>query len=498
MTRFEIINKTLLFIILLSLIPENSKTQTRKFTLHEIINIAQQQSTEAIIAKHRFRSSYWKYRTFKAAYLPSLSFSGTIPELNGTYQRMTTDLGKETFVERKSIYNIAGLTINQNIALTGGNVFVTSNLQRIDEFDESGTTQYLSTPVRVGFEQSIFSFNGLKWDKKIEPLVYEEAKKKYNETLEQISVEAVNRFFELANAQLNMEVARANLNSCDTLFRIAEGRYNIGTIAENDLLHMNLSLLNARTALNEAEINLELQKSRLKSFLGYNEQMTFDLVLPDSLPSINLDYQKVLEIAQQNNPDIIAWQRRVLESQKQVAQAKGESGRNINIFASYGLTHAPEKDLQPVYETPFESEQMVQIGIHIPIVDWGAARGKVKIAQSQQEVADLQINKEKTDFEQNIYLQILQFNLQDEQVKIASQTRDVAQNRYNVTKQRFLNGKTDVLNLTDALKEKDISKRAYVNSLKNYWFYYFNLRQLTLYDFIDEKALVQDLELIVK
>ena len=43
----------------------------KRLTLEEVISIAQDQSLQAILAKHRFRGSYWQYRTFKAKYLPS-------------------------------------------------------------------------------------------------------------------------------------------------------------------------------------------------------------------------------------------------------------------------------------------------------------------------------------------------------------------------------------------------------------------------------------------
>ncbi|NJK96287.1 MAG: TolC family protein [Bacteroidales bacterium] len=170
-------NKFFVFLFLIIIFPDTAFSQN-KFSLEQVINIALEQSPDAILAKHRFRSSYWQYRSFRANYLPGLTFSGTIPDLNRSFERITSDEGKEIFVERKSISNMANLSISQNIGLTGGRVFINSNLQRINQIGSEGTTQYLSTPVRVGFQQPIFAFNSLKWEKKIEPLAYEEAKKK--------------------------------------------------------------------------------------------------------------------------------------------------------------------------------------------------------------------------------------------------------------------------------------------------------------------------------
>ena len=70
--------------------------------------------------------------------------------------------------------------------------------------------------------------------------------------------------------------------------------------------------------------------------------------------------------------------------------------------------------------------------------------------------------------------------------------------RYEVTKQRFLIGKIAVLDLNDADSRKDQNKRAYVQSLQNYWSYFYNLRSLTLFDFIENKPLESDYEKLIQ
>ena len=86
----------------------------------------------------------------------------------------------------------------------------------------------------------------------------------------------------------------------------------------------------------------------------------------------------------------------------------------------------------------------------------------------------------------------MQFNLQDDQLLIASKSDTIAEKRYEVTKQRFLIGRIDVLELNDALEAKDIARRGYVQALRNYWDYFYSLRTLTLYDWISDQKLDQD------
>ncbi len=116
------------------------------------------------------------------------------------------------------------------------------------------------------------------------------------------------------------------------------------------------------------------------------------------------------------------------------------------------------------------------------------------MAQSAQEVVKMESSQFLITFDENIFLQVMQFNLQDDQVIIATKKDNIADLRYEVSKQRFLIGKIDVLDLNVALEEKDVARRGYVEALRNYWDYYYNLRGLTLYDWHKDIKLTEDFD----
>jgi outer membrane protein TolC len=461
-------------------------------TLEQVVQFAREQSPMATMARHQFRESYWEYRTYKAGFLPELSLNAELPNLNRSIESVIQPDGTEQFVSRSLMNNSLDLQLNQNVSLTGGNIFMNSSLQRNDNFGLSSTTSYLSYPVTIGFRQPINGYNEFKWERKIEPAKYEEAKKNYIHTLEQVSNRAVGYFFDLILAQINVEIAKKNYANNDTLYRIAEGRYQLGTIAENELLQMELSYLNAGTALNEAGIDLEVKKFRLRSFLGFNEMVDIELEIPRSIPVLDVNFSRALQEARGNNPDIMQMERQLLEAQQNVEQARSQKGLQADLFALYGLSKNAD-DLGGVYQDP-EDQQRLRVGFEIPILDWGQGRGRYRMAQSAQEVVKTNVQQAQTDFEQEVFLQVMQFNLQDDQLAIAAKADTIADLRYEVTKQRFLIGKIDVLDLKDALEEKDIARRGYVQALRNYWDYFYSLRILTLYDWIEDVKLEQDFD----
>ena len=490
---------TLVLLITLVLIPSGlfSQQTNLRLTLDDVIRLAKEQSPSAIMARHRFRGSYWEYRTHVAKFRPSLTLQSVLPNFTRSIDKITLPDGSDDFVKRSLTNSSVEVSLTQNIAPTGGSIFMSSGLERIDNFnDKEDPVSYLSTPVSIGFRQPIKAANSFRWEKRIEPLKYEEARKDYIDAMENVSLRAVNYFFNLILAQVNLKIGQINFASNDTLYKIAQGRYNIGTIAENELLQMELALLNAGTALNEARIQLEINKFQLRSFLGFNESVNIELLIPSKIPNFEVDVQRALEEAKNNSPEIISLQRQLLEADQSVAQARAEKGLTADLFASFGLTQS-DNNIPDAYRN-FENQQRLQIGLEIPIVDWGLGKGRYRMAQSSQEVVRTTVQQSEIDFEQQVMLQVLQFNLQDDQVRIAAKADTIAQNRYNVTKQRFLIGKIDVTDLNIALTDKDAATRSYLSRLNNYWTYFYTIRRLTLYDFEKNMPLAEDFEKLIE
>ncbi|MDD3737470.1 MAG: TolC family protein, partial [Bacteroidales bacterium] len=470
--------------------------EIRRLSLDDVVRLASEQSPNALIAKHRFRASYWQYRTFVAEYRPTLTLTGNLPDYSTAYSRVWNSVAQQWEYASTNVLQTTGnLSLAQNIGLTGGSISLYSDLTYEKNFETDGE-RYITSPLNVRLTQPLFRYNELKWQKKIEPLKYEEARKTYLRDIENVHMMAVQYFFNLALAQINKEIAETNMQNADTLYQIALGRYNLGTIAEDELLQMELSYLNAGTAINESEMNLRDRELKLRSFLGFNQTVRLELLIPNEIPDLEVDVHEVLKLAEQNNPELIALERQLVEAQSSVAQAKAEKGLNANLTASYGL-----RDQDPILNMAYDQpnkQQTIRVGFSLPILDWGQGRGRYKMAQSSEELTRVQVEQSRVDFEQNLMLDVHQFNIQNDQVRIAAKSDTVAAKMFEVTKQRFLIGKIDVLELNNADTKKDQNKRSYIQALNNYWTYYYNMRALTLFDFITRKPLETDYDKLVE
>lgn len=464
------------------------QTQKHSYTLNDIIAIALDQSPDAYLARHRFRSSYWEYRTYRAGYLPSLNLDATPVSFNRGFSSYRNADGTYSFIESNSNAGRLSLTLSQQIPFSGGSLFISSDLLRQDNFGDSiRNIYYKSSPVSIGIRQPLSFYNSYRWERKIEPLKYEQAKKKYTIAQEEIAAKAVDYFFDQLLAQINIEISTANFFNNDTILKIAQGRYTIGTIAKNDLLQIELQYLNARTELNQARLDFEIARSRLRSFLGYNEKIDIELVYEPDIPALQINQQKAIDLAFANNPEMIQQTLQLLESEEAVRKAWSDRLFKSDLYVSYGL-NGLGTDIPGAYKQP-DRMQQINVGILIPVIDWGMGKGKYQMARSNLELTKITVQQAHADFEQQVFLSVARFNMQYEQLIIASKADTIAALRYDVSKQRFMIGKISTLDLNIAGSEKDVARRSYIAALHSYWSQFYLIRRLTLYDFLSDKPL---------
>jgi len=476
---------TIALLIPVSVFPQE---KSLTLTLDEVIEMASQNSIDAFQIKNMYRASYWEYRYYKADRLPSLTLDATPVDFNRyRTKEYNFETNEEEYVQREYWNSDFSLSLSQNIALTGGSLFLQSDLGIVKNLGDNQTDSYQSTPISIGYQQSLNGYNALKWQSRIEPVKFEKAKKELIESREQLSVKAVDKFFNLAGAQVQLNIAENNLSSADTLYRIGQGRFQVGTVTQDELLNLELNLLKAKQSLNVSKSEVQRAQADLNSFLSIEKNTSIDCVVPSAIPGMQIGTEEAISEALENNPIMLEHQQQLLEQDETVAKARSEAGFNTSIYALYGLDQSSTK-FSEVYKDP-DNSQRFRLGLSIPIVDWGRRKGSYQMAQYNREVVKASIRQEQIDFEQQLFQDVVEFNLQAEQVKTAGLADTVAQKGYEVTLQRFMIGKVDVVKLDIARNDLETARLSYISAVRDYWNYYYTLRKKTLFDFISRQAL---------
>ncbi|MTI86858.1 MAG: TolC family protein [Balneolaceae bacterium] len=462
--------------------------QSQMLTLEQSIEIAKQNSPQSRAARFALISAKWQYKSFRADLLPSLELSGDAPNYSRAITPNRQDDGTTVFSPERQSEASSSLSLNQNILPTGGVLSLESGVSRLGIFEGENSYFWQSRPLVATFSQPLFQFNNLKWRNRIEPLRYKIAKKQYVEDMEDLSFTVTQSFFDFLLAKINVEVSEFNVTVNDSIYNISQGRFQVGSIAENDLLQSELQLRNAETSLTTARLNFQRAEERFKALLGIDNSIDVEVLVPEEAPKLNVDVNKALELARENNSTALQFELSEIQADQSFAQAKKNAGFSATIRASYGLNQT-STDFSELYEDP-QNRQFFNLGFQIPIFNWGKNQAQIKAARNQQASTANTIAYQKLQFDLDVRSTVREFTQLRGQVELAEVSDNIADRRYDVAKNRYLIGKIDITNLFIAQNEKDSARRSYIQALRNYWTGYYNLRRLTLFDF-EENQLIE-------
>lgn len=478
-------------VILLGLILLSTAIRARhevRLSMFDCINLAADSSLQAFRVQNMYLSSYWEHRSYKASRLPSLTLRTTPLSYNRDItKRYDSQNDVDIYRQQQTMQSYGNLSLSQNVAATGGTLYVDSELGYIRNTGDNRFSQFSSVPIRIGYQQSLFGFNSYKWEKKIEPLKFEKAKKQYIYDQEAISETAIQYFFNFAMADIEHRMAVAAVASADTLYHIGAERQKIAAISQSDLLTLELEKVNSANSLKNAEIMLKRSMFGLISFLNLDREMQLELDLPQTPDGLTIPIGLALDMVKENNPDFMGFTQRLNEAEREVERTRKSSVFDASLSVSVGFNQVAN-NFYDAYRNPLQQD-VVSVGLAIPLLDWGKRKGQANMARNNLNVTKISLQQEQLSLEEEVIMTVSEFNIQQSLIDSAKEAMRLATMAYNTTKERFIIGKADLNSLTLSLERQNSAQRNYIQSLRNYWMSYYKLRKLTLYDFRSNQTL---------
>jgi outer membrane protein TolC len=452
-----------------------------EMTLQETIDLAIEMSPLSRSARYQMLAQEWRYQSFRADLLPGLSLSGDAPNYMSAFRENFNPDGSTSLIYSQQSNASLGLTIDQPIMFTGGNLSVSTGIGRLGIFANENTYLWSSTPLVLGFRQPLFQFNELRWRNRIEPMEFEIAQKRYAEAIEELSLTVTQRYFDVLLSKINFDIAEFNLSVNDSIYNISRGRYNVGSIAENDLLQSELQLRNAEATLTQTRINYQQQLNSFRLLLGLHSDAPVDVGIPEEVPDFVIEESVALEMARQNNSTSLDFDLQLLEAERDLDMAEKQSSFSATIQANFGLNQTSE-NFSDLYYEPL-NQQFVTLGFQVPIFNWGKQNAEINFARNTQRQVSDNIAFEQAQFDLEVRSIVAEFHQLRDQVELAELSEGIADRRYEVARNRYRIGQIDITNLFIAQNERDTAQRNYIQALRNYWVSIYNLRRLTLFDF---------------
>jgi outer membrane protein TolC len=486
--RLPYMSTRLLFLVAVLAMPLFCYAQTDDalyLDLDNTVAMAKEQSPSAKAAKYAYLSVQYRYRSFVADLRPRVSFNNTGTQYFRSINAVTLPDGTLSFPLQQQARLNNEIQLEQVIPITGGSIDFSTGLDRVFVFNDNENAwrrNWQSQPISIGFNQPLYAFNPLKWELKTQPLRRQIGMKNFVQQMESVASEAAQSYFNLLLADQNLAIAKLNKAVNDSIFQISKGRFNIGTIAENELLQTELAAMNAAASLNRSLIQKEQAMQSFRITVGLEDGQEIILESPREAPQIELDVQRAVSLAIQNNASFDQFKLNELNAMASLDQAKKSNTFRADLRASFGLNQQTSLGVQEVYDN-LQNQSFMSVGMQIPILNWGKNRMEVKASKAQVESIRNEIELQVRLLNQDISQRMIQFNQLKEQLVIAEKSDIIAQKRYDVAKNRYLIGKVTVTDLQIAQTEKDSARVSYVRALQEFWSSYYQIRQLTLYDF---------------
>jgi outer membrane protein TolC len=456
-------------------------------SLRNVVDLAIRQSASVKYTQNTNVNYYWRWKNFKTSFRPQLTLNGDMPNYIHNTSPVVQPDGSIEFKQISQVQTSAQLSLSQSIPQTGASIYAASSLYRIQDFMKN-SVEFSGSPFQIGLYQPIFAYNGMKWSRKTEPLVYEEAQKDFIESIEEIALEATQSFFRYLSIQTNYNLAENNLQNSQDNLKIADVKKQLGKISENDYSRIQLSVLNAQKALNKARMDLKNAGFELKSFINLDQDQEIELVIPLDMLLFFIDGEKALSEARANRKETPLFERRLIEADRDLIRAKRSTGLSATLIGSYGLSNS-SATYGAIYQEP-EKQRTAKLSMSIPILDWGRSSSTVKLAESKRELVVYDVDRDASDFERSVTVQVEQFGLLRDQLNTAREADKVAENGYLIALKKFQSGEISITDLNISLGERESAKKDYISAIENYWESYYRLRILTLYDFeLDQKIM---------
>jgi outer membrane protein TolC len=464
-------------------------TDTLVLTLPESIRLGHENGPLASMARSAYKSKEQQYKAFTAGFLPQLSLQADAPQFIRTINSITQPDGSNAFLLQRQAQSSLSLALLQKVPWTNTDISLYSRLNRLDNL-ETKSAVYRSTPLTISIRQSIFSINTSAWDSEVRDLTYHSSQREFVEAMEDAAIDITSRFFAFYLASMNVNNALLNLAINDTLFQMSKGRFNVGKIAENDLLQSELAFLNAKTQYDNAYIEYDRAQQMFRNAIGVKDSRPIHVQPSETVPQVVVNPDEALAYAQQYRSDVLNFQTQRLTAERNVRQTESNHSLSMSVFANIGLNQKANTFGDAYINLLDQQEFSVQL--QVPLYGFGTGNHAVEAAEAERSRTETSIANQQFSFTQDVLYQVRRFRQLQLQVQISGKADTVAQRRFDVARERFTIGKIDVPNLFLAQSEKDAAYRARIQTLSDFWVTYYRLRRLTLYDFSIRQPLVAE------
>jgi len=451
-------------------------------TIDKALDIAQENSPDIRIAfmeLERYQYILFAQRaSLKSAF--SLDLSPVSYEKNRRFDnRLSQWYTNETFNTG------ATFQVVQPILWTDGTLSLRNVFSWQDNKSELESGIYknkaFSNRLYLQLDQPIFTHNTRKMALKRIENDYENAHINYALQRLRSEQDITTNFYRVYTSQSSLQISKEELNNAEESYEIIKNKVEADLSAKDELFQAELNLATAKSAVEDAIVNLENQKDALKQTLGLPLTEEIYVTTDIHIEPININMEEAIRSGLSSRLEL---RQREIESQDlefQMIETKADNEFKGNIGVSFGLM-GDNKDFSKIYDNPTQNP-VIAVTFSVPIFDWGRKKALVKAKKIQQNRNKIETEEERIDIELNIRQVWRELEKCRTQISIAEQNVKNAQLTYDLNLTRYREGDITGMEMNQFQTQLSSKKMAYTQALIDYKIALLNLKILSLYDF---------------
>jgi outer membrane protein TolC len=323
-----------------------------------------------------------------------------------------------------------------------------------------GPFSYSSVDVSVS--QTLFSYESIQRFRGART-AEQAAQLSYQDILDVVTLTVGNAYLRIIETDSRIKAQEAQVQNARALYDRAVDQVQAGTAPRIDATRTEVQLHTEEYNLSIARNNFAVAKLSLGRAIGLPLGQEFELA--DTLPYSDispLSVDDALQIAFKSRSDF----RSAIDSQKAAAQtfsaAKGERYPTVAANGSYG-------DIGPTFGNS-HGDFTFQAGIRVPLFTGGRIKGDITEAEAALRQRKAEAENIRGQIDQDVRTALLNLNAAKEQVEVAKQNVELANESLARSKDRFTSGVTDSVEVVQAEQALASANDQYITGLYNHNF----------------------------
>lgn len=456
-------------------------------TLEDALNIALKNSPDVKTAELNMSISREQLNARNAAMKSNFSFQVT--PLYYSQRRAFNELVSK-WNTNENFYSAGEFVISQPIVFSDGNISLRNRLEYSDGYSEYAnlrTTGY-NNDLYLVIRQPLFSYNKLKMELERLKLDVQNATLNYAIQRMYLEMEATEYFYSVYQRQMALQIAEDEYENQKASFEIIRTKVLAGLSPSEELYQGELNMETSKSNLQNSRVELENTKDRFKQYIGVSLDEEFSVETNVQPALVNVDLNMAIQHGLEKRLELEQRNISIKNSYNSLVESKSTNSFNGDLSLSMGL-FGENEELPHVYDAPVRSPN-VMVSFNIPIWDWGERKSRIKIAEANIKLQEIQLENQTTNIEMAIRQSYRSLQNLALQIEIAQQSLKNAELTYEINLERYKNG--DLTSMDLGLFQNQLSERKMnlSNSLINYKLELLNMKIQSLWDFQNNTSFV--------